>query len=148
MRWLVAVVMAGCAAAPAIAPEPGFDAGPDASPASGGNAQGGAPAGGAAGSGGSVEAGGGPGAGGAAVTVTAKCTTPVGGLVWAEAGFGGKSAAELVRVVAYRAADPGDGPSWATLRVIPNVVTADGKAAASCAIVGMGSAPDVTFVLP
>lgn len=46
MRWLVAVVVAGCAAA-----------GPDASPASGGNAQGGAPAGGAAGSGGSVEAG-------------------------------------------------------------------------------------------
>lgn len=148
MRWLVAVVVAGCAAAPAIAPEPGFDAGPDASPASGGNAQGGAPAGGAAGSGGSVEAGGVPGAGGAAVTVTAKCTTPVGGLVWAEAGFGGKSAAELVRVVAYRAADPAEGPSWASARVIPTLVTGEGKAAAPCGVVGSGGAPDVTFVLP
>lgn len=59
MRWLAAVVLAGCAAAPQIGAEPGFDAGQDAgqdaSPATGGNAQGGAPAGGAAGSGGSGE---------------------------------------------------------------------------------------------
>jgi hypothetical protein len=82
--------------------------------------------------------------------VTAKCGTPLGGLLWAEAGFGGKSAAELVRVVAYRTAYPGEGegPSWASLRVIPTVVTGEGKAAAPCGVVGSGGAPDVTFVLP
>lgn len=141
-------VVAGCSAAPGIGPEPAFDAGQDASPASGGNAQGGAPAGGTAGSGGVAETGGAPGAGGGAITVTAKCSTPAGGLLWAEAGFGGKSAAELVHVVAYREATPGDGPSWATVRVIPNVAAADGKVAASCGAVGSGGAPDVTFVLP
>lgn len=48
------VVVAGCSG-PAIGAEPWLDAGQDASPASGGNAQGGAPAGGAAGSGGTEE---------------------------------------------------------------------------------------------
>lgn len=140
-------VVAGCSG-PAIGAEPRLDAGQDASPASGGNAQGGAPAGGAAGSGGSVATGGAPGAGGASVTVTGKCSTPLGGLLWAEAGFGGKSAAELVYVVAYRAPDPGEGPSWASARVIPTLVTGEGKAAAPCGMVGTGGAPDVTFVLP
>lgn len=138
------VVVAGCSG-PAIGAEPWLDAGKDASPATGGNAQGGAPAGGAAGAGGG---GGLPGAGGAGVTVTAACDVVVGGALWAVAGFGGKSAGDLVRVTAYRAADLGEGPSWATVRVIQTLVTGDGKAAAPCGVVGSGGAPAVTFILP
>lgn len=146
MRWLAAAVLAGCSAAPAIGPEPAFDAGQDASPATGGNAQGGAPAGGTAGSGGS---GGLPGAGGAAESVTAACDTVVGETLWAVAGFGGKSADELVRVVAYIPPQPSDStPAGLDRRMFGSVWVGAGKVGSVCGFVGTGGAPAVTFVLP
>lgn len=146
MRWLVAAVVAGCSAAPAIGPEPAFDAGQDASPATGGNAQGGAPAGGAAGSGGS---GGLPGAGGAAVSVTAKCETVVGQTVWAVASFPGKSADDLLRVTAYIAPQPTDSPpAGLDRRMFGALWVGAGKVGAVCGYSGAVSAPELTFVLP